>query len=225
MKGLPCAYCREPSTSKDHIPPNCVVGGKKLITVPCCEECRKSQSKDDEYLRLLLVARLDLAEHPEIDTITEPAIRSLEYPEAKGLKKTVLDSIFEVDTFSPKGIYLGRLPAFKAKSAQVNRVIQRIVKGLFYHEFGVPLAASHNTAAWIDSSIPWERVLPTALRDRLQVLRDVIDVAPVTIVRPNVFEYRVVRGKLDPFSSVWLLVFYGKVRVIGFTFEKSQAAT
>src|SRR5438309_918942 len=104
MKGLPCVYCRRPATTKDHVPPRSLFpAGVQLITVPCCEECRKIQSKDDEYIRLALVTRLDLDDHPDIEGITDRALRALEKPEARRLKAMALKSVAKSDIYSTGG--------------------------------------------------------------------------------------------------------------------------
>jgi hypothetical protein len=51
-----CAYCgkKQPVTD-DHIPPKNLFPkprGSNLITVPCCEFCRKGWSENDEYFIL-----------------------------------------------------------------------------------------------------------------------------------------------------------------------------
>src|SRR5258708_29696726 len=126
MKGLPCVYCGQPSTTKDHIPPKQMFApSTDLITVPCCEECRDKQSRDDEYFRLVMVARLDVDDHPVIEAITDPALRSLDKPKAQKFRKMFLGSVAERDLFSRSGIYLGSAPTFTANVSRQNKVMKR----------------------------------------------------------------------------------------------------
>src|SRR5689334_8854010 len=47
-----CAYCGEPATTRDHIPPKKLFPQPwtdDLITVPACSACNNCSSSDDEY--------------------------------------------------------------------------------------------------------------------------------------------------------------------------------
>ena len=64
-----CVYCgREAQLTSDHIPPKNLFPKPRpsnLITVPSCKRCNRSASKDDEYLRLVLVMREDVFSRSE----------------------------------------------------------------------------------------------------------------------------------------------------------------
>ncbi|HEY3790114.1 MAG TPA: hypothetical protein VGL71_14740 [Urbifossiella sp.] len=88
----PCAYCavgRE--TTDDHVPPKNLFGDPKpkdLITVPCCEECRRPTTKVDEYFRLKIGMGYATRYHPDIHATRETIFKSLDRGEASGLKKS-----------------------------------------------------------------------------------------------------------------------------------------
>lgn len=54
---LPCYVCGSPSTSNEHVPPDCLFpqGHKvNLITVPSCDKHNSEKSGNDEYLKAIL---------------------------------------------------------------------------------------------------------------------------------------------------------------------------
>jgi hypothetical protein len=55
-----CYYCGQQDTSKDHVPAKCFFPAdpscrKQLISVPACARHNEAASKDDEYVRSLIV--------------------------------------------------------------------------------------------------------------------------------------------------------------------------
>ena len=49
-----CAYCGEPATTYDHVPPQCLYTRplpSNLVTVPACAACNNGASKDDAEFR------------------------------------------------------------------------------------------------------------------------------------------------------------------------------
>ena len=52
-----CVYCGEPATTKDHVPPRCLLEKPyptNLRTVPCCSRCNSKFSLDEQYFLILL---------------------------------------------------------------------------------------------------------------------------------------------------------------------------
>ena len=68
-----------------------------LVTVPCCEECRQSQSFDDEYFTRMITMRHDVAEHSAASQILEKVHRSFDKPQKRGFTQSLLNSVKEVD--------------------------------------------------------------------------------------------------------------------------------
>jgi hypothetical protein len=134
-----CFYCGGPATGVDHVPPRCFfpkdkdlpVGvadmRKNLITVPACNDHNGKYSTDDEIASL--VVRLPyqanvLGQHD----FCEKGLRAIE--KRKGLVPSLFQKI-EVMQFAD-----GReLPTMQFDATRVNRVMERIARGLFFHEF------------------------------------------------------------------------------------------
>ena len=56
-KWVGCVYCGAQATTKDHVPPRCLLEKPfppGLLTIPSCEECNGDFSKDEQYLQIVL---------------------------------------------------------------------------------------------------------------------------------------------------------------------------
>lgn len=75
-----CIYCGRAATTRDHVPPRCLLNSpypNNLITLPCCRDCNNGFSKDEEYLICLLATLGDsptLLEKQTVDGSIERAI-------------------------------------------------------------------------------------------------------------------------------------------------------
>lgn len=138
-----CIYCgTQAASTRDHIPPKCLFPGARedLLTVPACTHCNNGASHDDEYFRLFLTAN-ENAVHGEILERALAAVgRSLERTEARGLLESIVDSLRQVEVFSREGLYLGDTEGLVIDRERVTRVVERVTRGLYYHETGTPLS-------------------------------------------------------------------------------------
>jgi hypothetical protein len=114
-----CAYCGEPWTSDDHIPPLNLfpMDRTNLITVPSCQEHNGSQSGLDEQFRNYIAAKSG-GDTPETRALIEKAIRGV-----RRQKKPM--------TWRPD------LSAFEVKieSDAFKPVVDRITRGLYWHRY------------------------------------------------------------------------------------------
>lgn len=131
-----CCYCdKNIATTDNHIPPKNLFPTPKpnnLITVPSCEKCNKGFSKDDEYFRNTICLRDDISQNANIKLIIQTILRSLGRPEARGLQIHFLDSFTRLGQYTPGGLYLGKRGAYHVDLERINRVGERIFKGIIY---------------------------------------------------------------------------------------------
>ena len=129
-----CIYCeKNKATTRDHVPAESFFPKPRpnnLITVPCCEECNKSFQGDDEYLRMMLSSIVG-NKFPEIINNVN---RSLARPEGQGLRNSLRTSIARVELKSPGGIFLGTSFEVRPEFKRLYRIIDRVARGLFFHE-------------------------------------------------------------------------------------------
>src|SRR6185437_12606539 len=89
-----CIYCGErEGTTRDHIPPKGLLPTPRpeLITVPCCETCRRGQSLDDEYFVRTIVMRRDVGDSPDAASALAAVHRSFTNPKKMGFTRALID--------------------------------------------------------------------------------------------------------------------------------------
>jgi len=133
-----CYMCDNDGTTVEHVPPQCFFPEKKdlphgvnlrrnLITVPSCIEHNTKKSKDDEYVRFIVVSHIGnnlVAANLFLTKILRaierrPALRSVYNAETKAI---VSDGV--------------KAMAFKVNTSRYNTTMQKIMRGLYFHHYG-----------------------------------------------------------------------------------------
>jgi len=195
-----CVYCgRERFLTRDDVPPKNLFPKprpKNTITVPACEECNGSYKLDDEYFRLVIADANDPRLSPENSNHLLEAKRKLFSARKIG---------------AAKGLLLDRLDRrnglLTVDWPRVERVVERIVRGLFFHRVGVRLRDTYAVFIWSD----WLKQGTEHGADRRTALeefhRSFLD--PPTRIGNEVFEFRFLGDNVDRYGSAWHLLFYG----------------
>lgn len=135
-----CFYCGAAATDIDHVPPQCffpkdkdLPAGtptvrKNLITVPACDAHNGKYSKDDEVASMI-VRLSGLANRLGQEDFITKGMRAIN--RSKGLVASVFVKIQVLRL--PNGT---EIPTMQFNAERVNRVMDRIAKGLFFHDFG-----------------------------------------------------------------------------------------
>ena len=207
-----CVYCgSQRQLTRDHIPPKNLFPKplpSNLVTLPCCRGCNAGASKDDEYFRFL-VTRDDAGDHPEARKILPAFFKSLQRRQAKGLTNLMKENLFDIDVYTPGGIYVERRLGYNADVRRFDNVASRIVKGLFWHEFGVRLPDTHNSKAWSDLGIS---VINQTLQDQIaEIGCRVIALGKRNTIGERVFDYSVYSFPEDRYTTAWVFVIYESV--------------
>jgi hypothetical protein len=218
-----CIYCGSTDElSVDHIPPKNLFPKPRpsnLITVPSCRACNEGASKDDEYFRLMISMRHDTGDHPAVRQILPTIYRSLQKPKKKGFQQSLFKNIDELNVFSKGGIYLGRSARYNVDLQRLNRVVERITKGLYFHEFNSCVPESRETKAFSVSEITF--MDQEAQKCIIDIWKKVIR-STLKVFGNKVFAYwfQLVQG--DPTVSAWVLLFYEKVWFLCFITPKEN---
>lgn len=214
-----CVYCGNVRpVHRDHIPPESFFASplpSDLITVPACRQCNGGASKDDEYARLTIALRQDVADDPQVKGgVLQKAMRSLQH--GAGLRHLFSQSMRQVVLRTPAGIHAGTAPGYIADLPRLSRLFNRMVRGLYFHEREEILGDEYAVESWEESGIDWD----TMPADTLRAFRETI----ATLWRQTerccgngAFSYRCSFTNDDPRVSAWLLVFYGHVHVVAIT--------
>lgn len=214
-----CTYCGSwKRLTKDHIPPKCLFGKPRpndLITVPCCNQCNVSASKDDEYFRLMLAMRDDAGDHPEAQKVLPQVIRSLQRPQARGLQGSLMENINEFYSSNKKGFIEPRA-SYDVDLQRLDDVASRIVKGLFWKESGERLPHDYEANAYNDSGII------SHSRNGLAIFRELLEQQPKIMGR-SAFQYWTKAVAEDKYISAWILQFYESVVFFCFTVPRATS--
>lgn len=208
-----CIYCgSKKNVTDDHIPPKTLFSKPRpsnLITIPSCQLCNSGASKDDEYFRDMLIMREDLYNHPVVQKNLEVVYRSFTYPNKKRYTDTLFSRMDLVDRFTEVGLYIGKYPIINIDLPRIRKVVNRIVRGLFYYELNRVLPFDFNV-----TTITAEDMNHTNMSAQAKLLRafciPLLYVKPKTIGN-NVFAYKYKVAADNGFVSAWALLFYGKV--------------
>lgn len=216
----PCVYCgASPARTRDHVPPAAVFGRPRpanLITVPCCEGCRRSQSLDDEYFRDMLGASLVVARHPAGAPLVDGLHRALERQRGSGSRGSTLRGFELVEVFTPGGIFVGKAGIYRPETARLDAVVSRTMRGLYFHHYGRRLPPSGLSVAYTlsaftgpmtnDVRFKLERVVEQARQGEARTLG----------AGAVVYRHQSVASETGH-ATLWHFTFYGSIEFFGFT--------
>jgi hypothetical protein len=148
LVGQLCYLCgRAVATTYDHVPPRSFfpkqasVKGYKL---PTCAACNNSWSKDDEYVRdYLSIAGWNSDAHRVFREGTRESYKKLHNRLLKVTKlERIIGDISSVELKTQSGLHLGDALSIRIDLKRVERLIVRIVKGLHFQYYGIPLPST-----------------------------------------------------------------------------------
>ena len=203
----------------DHVPPKALFPEPRpsnMLTVPCCKKCNESFSKDDEYFRTALVSHASVGTDPNAQAVNEKLLRSMRRPEAAAMASAIRKSLHVVDIISRGGIYLGRSPAIKVNAGRINRITDRIARGLFYiiHDYPVPKGSEVKCAFSFKNTV-------FSFPDEFIALYKGYWKQPETIGE-NVFSYSYALCVDDPNGMLFIYWFYGNLWFYGYILPKPK---
>jgi hypothetical protein len=198
-----CAYCGNPATTRDHVPPEKLFTPPlpdNLITVPACEQCNNGASDDDEVFRNeLSIMAGSFGESAKAAERLQPTMRGIQ--RNKAMLRRMVPAAQLVERYTPSGLYLGHGYAVPVVPGLQQRVINRIVRGLYWHQFQTRLGDDAEvTLVFIDKR-------RSHWREALYTFRS-LQLSHVVIGDGETFQYLYGRANDDLTSSVWLLIFF-----------------
>jgi hypothetical protein len=213
-KGILCAICAEKdAVSMDHVPPQSIFPKPRpedLITVPACSECNAGGSMTDEEFKVHL-SLLAGVETPETRKLWQRgALRTL--ANNQRLAREVRSRMVKVDMMSPGGLYLRTESAVLVPAEGIHHVLIKTIRGLYFHHYHERLGARArcNIQRWKGPAMKDERLIEIVSRMSL-----------VSIANGS-FKYRYARAEDSPLASMWLMQFYGRESVFGFTINAND---
>jgi hypothetical protein len=214
-----CAYCgKSKKVTSDHVPPKGLFAKPRpnLITVPACERCHSSQcARDDEYFRLTLTLSEQSGDHTDAAAGRASALRSLVRPEGQGLRRAFANEIRWFLVQSQSGVFTRRL-GFSVDLERLFRVVERTVRGLYYHEQHRPMDSSDDVIVHSNDTLAdWNRELLEELRQKILAP---LAALPAQVIGDKTFAYRFACPERDGVVlSAWALTFYGEIPFLAMT--------
>ena len=127
-----CMFCGKDKSagemSREHFVPKCLWFElpNMVVTLPAHKSCNEAGSQDDEYFRNVLISDGHVANHPHVKRIINGPLRR-----SRQLKE-LREAIALRPLFTQSGLYLGRQPIMAVDGARLERVLKKIVCGVFY---------------------------------------------------------------------------------------------
>jgi hypothetical protein len=201
-----CVYCQTRfGTTDDHVPPAMLFPEPRpsdLITVPACGICNAGFQKDEEYLRGLF---RHLQQSPsEATRRLWPKIHRM-LARSPGLNRAIGDSIETTDLVNPNGSSVGQRLTVEENWKRVVVVMGKIVRGLYFSEFGeaLPLSTHMNCPDYHTANFNLSELYGRSKDGKRSW--------------PRIFEYKLSRNEDEHEESAWLLRFYDGHLYIVFT--------
>jgi hypothetical protein len=129
------------------------------------------------------------------------------YEKNRGLRRTIASVLGYANVRTPTGLYLGRQMTVRVDEARCERVVAKIVRGLYFHEHDERLPPNIPVVGW--------------MLQRPQQMRALDEIA--TVLKPGskdwpqVFEYWFNRTTEDHRASMWVMKFFGKIFFCAFS--------
>jgi hypothetical protein len=178
-----------------------------------------SQPLDDEYFVRMMSMR-EGVDNPAAAFARDAVHRSFTKPNKIGFTWALINSINEIPIFSPAGIYCGHAASYDVNLDRLGKVIERTMRGLYFHEFKVRLPDDRKCVVYaldgfatvdLETSSKIGRIWQHALAGQKRMFGD------------NVFTYWF--QSLDPpLATLWAFLVYGCVGFIAFTRPPAENA-
>ena len=195
-----CVYCGAASEiTRDHVPPKSFFPNPRpsnLATVPSCPCCNHKGSKDEEFFLVSLMLS-DAGLKDTGKSMWESRLPRM-LNRHRGVRLAMKKRMKRVNLTSPSGLYLGRRLAQEVDYKRLDRVVVKIIKGLYFLEYSAPLPQSTSVQCqWLNT--------PALAEDTKSHLQD-------TRLGKHgwlgVFEYKVAHVPEQPDRSIWFLLFF-----------------
>lgn len=213
-----CAFCgAEGKMTKDHVPLRNLFAGFSddgLIKVPSCNKCNGETKLDDEYFRAFLIPQDDIATHHQAKKLNEIVRKKFDESESKGLEMRMNSQLHIKELYTPAGIYLGKRELIYPEYPRIDRILKKILKGLYFHLIKRPFPSGFFHIAVVERSQIIN--LQTVLKINLDFWVDELTRYPINNIY-DVFSYKCAASANSSISA-WSLTFFEKREFFGITY-------
>jgi len=195
-----CVYCGERlKETDDHVPPKSFYPQPRpsdLITVPSCLRCNQDPGKDEEFfLATFMFSYAGISDAGK--RLWAEKLHRM-YEKNLGLKKKIVEHLQHAEIVTPAGLFLGRSMAIKTDELRFERVVNKIIRGLYYFEYKEPLPAATKVMTLFLSE-----------KKRFEAAKNfAAELKPGSKKWKGIFEYKFNRVATSLSESMWLLLFW-----------------
>lgn len=159
-----CMFCGKDETfdpmNMEHFVPRGLWAGPRpsgTKTCPAHVECNKRFAEDSDYFRLVIASDEDSLPHAEAQRVLDGPVTNMMVDAPGRYLRHAKDFAFR-SRYSRGGVYLGEQGCFPIDFQRINRVLQNVVKGLFYTLTGKPLGQDREISVWDEENSRTETV-------------------------------------------------------------------
>ena len=214
MKPQLCAICgKKPATTRDHIPPKGIFSTPRpgdLITVPACFPCNNNANVHDEAFRTYLSLHVGTDTDETTKLWKQHASRSVQ--RNPRLKAQIVATMRDTDVYTKGGIYLRSETIATWDSDAHDAIIERTIRGLYYHHFNDILANK------VRIRVHWLKRIPKEIYEMSLEW-------PGNNIGDTAFIYKYGRAEDNELLSVWVMQFYEKHFASGYTEPKDDLSS
>jgi hypothetical protein len=215
-----CIYCQKnPATTRDHVTLEGLFRKPRpstLITVPACEPCNSGFGSDDEYF-LGLALDWVASESNDGRTVADSRLRSMQRMQGHNFWKPFFSTLAPVEVYSPGGIFLANSLEFRLDTSRLQRTVNRMIRGLYYHETTSLLPVGDFVR-----SLPYAHFLEQykTSEEKAEMMAALVSLPPQFI--GDAFAYRYLVIDRDRQLSLWNLLFYRRIEFVGITSDSND---
>jgi hypothetical protein len=186
-----CIFCgAQTNITREHIPPKILFSKPRpsnLITVPSCATCNASFQKDEEYFKVIITGA---CEDSKIEDSLLESIRK-QFKHQPKLATTIQHVLIKKNGICK----------WNPNDFRINRVIHKIIKGLFFYEQKVVMPQNHK--------IYWDIVDKEFIENNTEFIKKVSRELPIHNIGNGIFQYTVKFFKTR--KSFWIINFYKSI--------------
>jgi len=131
-----CVYCGEiKSLEKEDVIPRCLFLKPRpndLVKVPVCRDCNLGKSKNDDYLRDILVTDADTFNNTIAQAIFHEKTLSSVRQNSSLLARDAMSKGKSEAMYTPNGIYLGEGIGVPINGERIKNIFTQITRGLYF---------------------------------------------------------------------------------------------
>lgn len=217
-KGIPqfrrppikCVYCgQHPATTRDHVIPKSLFTRPlptNMVTVPVCESCNHHKSLNDDYLRDMLVADVQAAQHPTAQALFRGKVMSAVRKHKSVIAKVAASQARPGNFFTDSGLYVGRFYSVPLVQSRVEQIFSTIVRGLYYQLLKKTLPLDYIFRVRRADAVDTDEVI--------EIMQQLGMNGPYCLGKEHEFCCVFIYGAEDPGITHWILQFYASITVI-----------